>query len=156
MKYVSFIKPILEWDGYDWLYKLSEGQNPPYHDFFLVEAKNPEKARDLVVDEIYKDAIKENGINILMDEVYQGFCDLEFEKDEDIIQILGKKDGIAALKLYKKYGWESFFDNKVDFHNTLTRDEREIFYSFDAENVEKLYKQRIRYDVLIMTITKEL
>ena len=156
MKFVVFKMPIEAWDGYDWLYNLMEDKNSEYYDFYLVEARKPDKARELVAKEIFEKNIREYGLECVIETVYQSFCDLEPEKDEDIFEVLGEKDGSHVLKLYEKYGWETFYDDKVDFYKTLTKEERNIFLTFDMVNIEKLYKKRIWYDLLVMPITKTL
>jgi len=155
MKFVAFLMPDMAWDGYDWLYNLIEDQHSDYYNFFLVEARNAEKARELALHEFWEKDVREYGVESLVHIVYESFCELELE-DEELLQYLGEKDGQAVLKLYEKYGWESFHDNKIDFDDTLTKEEREIFYSLDIENTEKLYKERKRYEILLARIDKEI
>ena len=119
---------------------------------------HPKKARELAVDRFYRKELNCGDLADLVEGAFRGFCDLEYEDDSDeaVLHFFGDKDGKTVLEFYEKYSWDAFFDEKIDFEDTFSPEERAQFWGFEKENIEKLYKRYIWSDVLIMPITEVL
>ena len=156
MKFVAFRKPDIKWDGLDWVYNLMEDKNSPYYDFFLVDTKSAKRAREIVIEEMFNDTMQKHGIECVIERAFDGFTCLEYE-DNELLEFLGEKDGKTALGFYEKYGYEAFSTDDFKFCDPyFAKEDREKFYTFDEENLKKLYSISIWYDVLVMPINKDL
>lgn len=150
MKYVAFLKPIKNWDDLDWIYNLMEDKTEN-RDFFLVEAKTPKQARELVANELYFSTDKD-GVVLTS---FNRFCVLDYENDE-LLTFFDEKDSKTAIEFYEKYTYEAFYNGKISFFDEFEKEDRDLFYNFDEENLKKLYIQERWYDILVMPITKDL
>ena len=162
-KYVAFKNPDINWDGLDWVYNLLE--NPTngrfgLYDFLLIESETPALARERAAEFFYEKLMRSGGVENIIEEAFMGLRGLELE-DGEILNLFGESDGKAILEFYEKYTWDAFMNEDITFYKThkpLTLDpaDRMRFYNFNQENLEKLYKDTIKCDILIMPITKEL
>lgn len=160
MKFVAFLKPIECWDGLDWIYNLMEDRKTDYQ-FFLIEAKKAEIARDLAAEEFYKQDMKDGGISYIIGRAFDALCGFEYEEEQEVLDYFGEEDGKIVLEFFEKYGWEDMFNDKVTFGSYgekkhFVREDRDKFYAFEPENLKKLYKRNIWYDILMMPISKEI
>ena len=162
MKFVVFLGPSEAWDGLEWVYDLSEGKNKTNYQFFLVEAKTAEIARALAAEEFYKDSMRKGGVKYIIEAAFDSLSGFEYEHEQEVFDYFGEKDGKIVLHLFDKYGWENMIEDRVTFYNIsseklhLTVDERDAIFDFAPETLKKLYLKRIKYDILLMPITKEL
>ena len=158
MKYVAFLAPDEFWHGLDWVYRLMENKSD--YEFFLVEAKTPNIVLDKVADIFYR-RNKTADAEYIIERAFDAFSGLEYENDQEIFDYFGEKDGKTVFEFYEKYTWDSFIDGKISFYDSslpkaLTAEDREKFFNFDEENLEKLYKKNIKSNVLCLPISKEL
>lgn len=154
-KFVGFLLPRKNWDDMDWLYNLLEDHNRKEFDFFLVEARTPDVARDLIVDQVFKKAMKKGGVEFVVEYAFEGLGCLEMEDDE-ILEYLGKKDGNTALAFFEKYTFDVFQEDKIGFCDGFGAEDQEKFYGFSQENLRKLFKLRRKGDILVARISHEL
>ena len=105
MKYVAFRKPDIHWEGYEWVFSLIEDDaaRQQDYDFFLIEAKSPEAAREIAINAFYEEDVHQGGLEYVIWDAFAGFCDMEYKNDEEIIQFFGRKDGKTVFEFYEKY-----------------------------------------------------
>lgn len=160
MRYVAFKKPDAFWDGYDWVYALIEDKDSDY-DFLLIDAATAAIARDRAADFFCKQSLREGGIEYIIEDAFLGLAYTSELEDEEILEFYGKKDGKTVLEFYEKYTVDAFLNDQITFGEgnkpvIFDKDDREAFYNFNQAVLEKLFKEAIRLDILVMPITKEL
>ncbi|MBR2885004.1 MAG: hypothetical protein IKL42_00380 [Clostridia bacterium] len=159
MKYVGFLAPNEVWDGLDWVSDLFIDKSN--YDFYLIESKTPQEAREKIAEELYQKDFKKD-VEYVIERAFWGFCSMEYEEDQEIYDFFGEKDGKTVFEFYDKHTWDAFIDDTFCFYGIshkkkpFPEEDREKFSNFDKENLKKLYKIDAISNILVMPIKKEL
>lgn len=141
MKYIAFVIPDFNVQGYDWLYDMME--NKSNNKFYVINAPTPEQAKKMLFDEIYKEDDEPEVM------AYFQLKELE-DSEEEILQEYGENDGNIILEIIDELVGLSeeerndlpFYDSRVD--------------KLSAENIKKLVYRQMQYNLGVAEITKEL
>ena len=122
MKYIGFVIPDFNFQGYDWLYDMME--NKSKNKFYIINAPTPEQAKKFLFDEIYKEDDEPEVMAYFQIKVLD-------DSEEEILQEFGENDGNIILEIIDELVGLSeeerndlpFYDSRVD--------------NLSAENIKK-------------------
>lgn len=142
MKYLGFKMPDIAWDGLDWVYDLVEDRG--WNKAYLINAKNPDNAREKLFDELYNSNDYEELAVFYMHDLAESF------DEDEVFEDFGKTDGKIILEILD------------DFQDLLEKGEKKLpFYDerltlISSQTIRKMAFLEMRHDLGIIKIEKEL